>query len=161
MSEAKNKSELEKVEEVWEESKQGKISIENFKEIIAGVSPETLSQFLDTFKSISSDAKEVQIEAVKSISSVDFDKYVEPLKTILERKDLSDEVLLHIVNELAKLATLEAEAKENENGTKQKLHEGFKEIMQTTIKVAGSVILLAGSAAAAWLTFKDDEIKPK
>lgn len=155
MSEVKNKSELEKVEEVWEERKQGKISIEDFKEIITGVSPETLSQFLDTFKSISSDVKEVQIEAFKSISSVDFEKYVEPLKTILERENLSDEVLLHIVNELANLATLEAEAKEKENETKQKLHEGFKEIMQTTIKVAGSVVLLAGSAVAGYLTYKD------
>jgi len=114
-----------------------------------------LSQFLDTFKSISSDGTKAHIEALKSISSVNFEKYVEPLKTILERKDLSDEVLLHIVNELAKLATLEAEAKEKENERKQKLDEGFKEMMKTTIKVVGSVVLLAGSAAAAWLTFKD------
>lgn len=155
MSEVNNKSELERIEDALKERMRGEISIEKLKEIIKSMPQEVLIQYLDTFRSVSSDIKETQIEALKNISSVDFNKYVESLKTILQREDLSDEVLLDIANKLEKLATLEADARAKTNDTTERVHKDQTSFWKNAI------VGIGGLAVGALSFFIVDKYKPK
>lgn len=131
-----------------------KIDKLEFQELFKNIPTEFLIEYVHSFKDISTNAKETQVEALKNIDIADFNKYIEPLNIMLEKENISDEMQLKIIELIEKLASKEAEMQNKANESSERMNDGNNGLWQKALFGIGG---LAIGAISIFLTNKNDK----
>jgi len=150
-----NEVSIKNIDSIINARSENLISENELQKILYMIPPEIISDYFSSYKEMASNIKDTQLVALNNISSVDFNKYVDILKELLNNKNCNTEIMESVIKLIDKLATLEHENKGTTNDTNERINNDNNETWKNILMGLGAGVIGIIGAGAYIYTKKD------